>query len=155
MSRSRIASPPGITLNRVVPLCLFVLLALSSCRVNLPQVPIQDEPSSQEMPNQAPSDIPEATPLTVTPSLALPPEQGEINTEFVREKVSEGNGNWPFVPLDDPEFVTAEQALFIGPLDLVLGVSLYGESKAYPISMMWFHHVANDTIGGEPIAVTY
>ena len=57
--------------------------------------------------------------------------------------------------MDDPEFVTADEADFVDPQDLVLGAYINNEAKAYPTSMMWFHHVANDTIGGEPVAVTY
>ena len=155
MRKSRNSPAIEIALNRAVPLGLLFMLALSSCGANLPQVPNQEQPSPQEMPDQVPSDIPQKKPIVENPSLTPQSEQGGINTSFIRDKVTEGNGNWPFVPLDNPEFVTADQATYIGALDLVLGVSLYGESKAYPINMMWFHHVANDTIGGHPIAVTY
>ena len=74
---------------------------------------------------------------------------------FVPQKVSGDRDSWPFVSLDDPDFVTADDAGFLEPGDLVLGVALGGEAKAYPTAMMWFHHVANDMIGGQPIAVTY
>ncbi len=74
---------------------------------------------------------------------------------FVPQKVTGNPDSWPFVALDDPDFVTADNAGFLDPGDLVLGVALGGEAKAYPTAMMWFHHVANDTIGGQPIAVTY
>jgi hypothetical protein len=39
--------------------------------------------------------------------------------------------------------------------DRVIGVSLGGESRAYPIRVMNWHEVVNDTVGGIPIAVTY
>jgi hypothetical protein len=38
---------------------------------------------------------------------------------------------------------------------LVLGLDWRGEARAYPLSMMWFHHIANDNIGGWPVLVTY
>lgn len=38
---------------------------------------------------------------------------------------------------------------------LVLGVSINGESKAYPIEIIGYHHQVQDTIGGEPVIVTY
>jgi hypothetical protein len=42
------------------------------------------------------------------------------------------------------------------PLDkLVVGVSLKGESKAYPIEIIGYHHQVQDTIAGEPVIVTY
>ena len=38
---------------------------------------------------------------------------------------------------------------------LVIGVTLNGESKAYPISYLGYHHQVMDTIGGKPVIVTY
>ena len=39
----------------------------------------------------------------------------------------------------------------------VVGVELDGESRAYPINMLSRpdHHVVNDVLGGQPIAVTW
>jgi hypothetical protein len=38
---------------------------------------------------------------------------------------------------------------------LVIGVTLNGEAKAYPIRFLGFHHQVQDTIGGQPVMVTY
>jgi Protein of unknown function (DUF3179) len=38
---------------------------------------------------------------------------------------------------------------------VVLGVTINGESKAYPISMLVYHHQVRDVLGGKPIMVTY
>lgn len=38
---------------------------------------------------------------------------------------------------------------------LILGVVIKGESKAYPIEVIGYHHQVRDTVGGEPIIVTY
>ena len=38
---------------------------------------------------------------------------------------------------------------------LVIGVSLNGEAKAYPIEIIGYHHQVQDTLAGEPIMVTY
>ncbi len=37
----------------------------------------------------------------------------------------------------------------------ILGISLNGESKAYPIQFLGYHHQVRDSIGGKPIMVTY
>ena len=63
--------------------------------------------------------------------------------------------NSRFVPLDNPESVSADAATFLQPEDRVLGLTVGGESRAYPISMMTFHHVANDVLGGLPVLVTF
>ncbi len=44
---------------------------------------------------------------------------------------------------------------YIVDTDRVIGVTLNGESRAYPIRFMFWHEVINDTLGGVPIAVTY
>lgn len=38
---------------------------------------------------------------------------------------------------------------------LILGISLNGESKAYPIQFLGYHHQVRDSIGGKEIMVTY
>ena len=39
--------------------------------------------------------------------------------------------------------------------DRVLGVTINGETRAYPIRYLQGHEIINDTLGGEPIAVTF
>jgi Protein of unknown function (DUF3179) len=39
--------------------------------------------------------------------------------------------------------------------DQVLGVSMGGESRAYPIPFLSWHEIVNDTIGGVSIAATW
>ena len=62
---------------------------------------------------------------------------------------------WMFHPLPQPHFVAASGAAFVEPADLVLAVSLNGESAAYPIRQLAYHHVVNDIVGGVPLAATY
>jgi len=38
---------------------------------------------------------------------------------------------------------------------LVIGVSNNGEAKAYPIQFLGYHHQVQDTIGGNPMIITY
>jgi hypothetical protein len=39
--------------------------------------------------------------------------------------------------------------------NLVVGVSVGSESKAYPVELIGYHHQVRDTIGGKPVMVTY
>jgi len=39
--------------------------------------------------------------------------------------------------------------------DRVLGVVLGGEARAYPLNVLCWHEIANDTLAGAPIAATY
>ena len=61
----------------------------------------------------------------------------------------------PFVPLDNPQFLKAEAATYLPEDDLVLGLEWQGEARAYPIRMLRYHHIVNDTVGGQPLLVTY
>lgn len=38
---------------------------------------------------------------------------------------------------------------------LVVGVEINGESRAYPVQFIGYHHQVQDTVGGEPILVTF
>lgn len=66
--------------------------------------------------------------------------------------------------LDDPLTIPGEDVLevnrrergkFLVSADPVIGVTIAGESRAYPLRVMNAHEVCNDTLGGVPIAVTY
>ncbi len=39
--------------------------------------------------------------------------------------------------------------------DRVIGVEINGEARAYPLLVLNCHEIVNDTLGGQPIAVTY
>ena len=55
-----------------------------------------------------------------------------------------------------PQFVSATEALpQMGPSERVLGVSIDGEHRAYPLNMLSRHEIVNDTVGGKPVAVTW
>jgi Protein of unknown function (DUF3179) len=38
---------------------------------------------------------------------------------------------------------------------LIIGVALHGEARAYPIEVIGYHHQVRDTVGGQPVMVTY
>lgn len=58
--------------------------------------------------------------------------------------------------IDDPKFVTgAEGGTQLLPDDLVIGVVVNGEARAYGVAFLSRHEIVNDTVGGRPIAVTW
>jgi hypothetical protein len=59
-----------------------------------------------------------------------------------------------FHPVGEPTYLAADRAT-IDANDMVIAVTLGGESRAYPIREMGYHHVVNDRLHGLPIAVTY
>ncbi len=78
--------------------------------------------------------------------------------------VSSGVAAGSIRALDDPEVMTSAEmaALYSGrrtkyltSVDPVVGVVIAGEARAYPLRVLNWHEVVNDTLGGRPIAVTY
>lgn len=58
--------------------------------------------------------------------------------------------------IEDPEYVEAEQAAdFLGEDELVIAMAHNGDKRAWPIRILDFHEIVNDTIGGDPVAITW
>ena len=56
----------------------------------------------------------------------------------------------------EPEFTTVEEAdAQLEPHNLVLGLSINGDHRAYSIPTLSSHEIVNDTVGGQPVAVTW
>lgn len=58
--------------------------------------------------------------------------------------------------IDNPQFYTVADAdeEYVDQ-EMVLGVSLEGEKRAYSTTLLNRHEIVNDTVGGHPIAVTW
>jgi hypothetical protein len=57
--------------------------------------------------------------------------------------------------LDNPKMLEASQAEYLGDDNLVFGVSINGDARAYPLRIMGWHEMFNDVIGGVPVALAY
>jgi hypothetical protein len=59
-------------------------------------------------------------------------------------------------PIDKPRPTSEAHAdKWLSAREPVLAVELDGQARAYPIQILVWHEIANDTLGGRPIAVTY
>jgi hypothetical protein len=54
-----------------------------------------------------------------------------------------------------PSFENAAEANWIAGSDSVVGVSINGDARAYPVAILSGREIVNDTVGGVPIAVTW
>jgi hypothetical protein len=82
-----------------------------------------------------------------------------------REKiVSGGMVTDALPPLDEPKAITLAELAgletigrgkYLVPTDKVIAVVLNGAARAYPLRVLVWHEVVNDTVGGIPIVVTY
>ena len=59
--------------------------------------------------------------------------------------------------LDNPKMISAAVASYdyLLPDDLVFGVEINGDARAYPLRIMGWHEMFNETIGGVPVALAY
>lgn len=57
--------------------------------------------------------------------------------------------------LDNPKLVSADDAGYVRDDDLVFGVEINGDARAYPLRIMGWHEMFNDVIGGVPVALAY
>ena len=57
--------------------------------------------------------------------------------------------------LDNPAMVEADKADYLDPGDPVFGISVNGDSRAYPLRILDWHEMANDVVGGVPVSLAY
>ena len=70
--------------------------------------------------------------------------------------VLQDDGSSRSIPsLVEPAMVEAEEAVYLESTDRVFGVSINGDARAYPLRIMNWHEMANDVVGGVPVALAY
>ncbi len=57
--------------------------------------------------------------------------------------------------IDAPEFERATDVGFLQPQEAVVTLALNGDARAYPTQVLLWHEIVNDTVGGEPVTITY
>lgn len=74
-----------------------------------------------------------------------------VFTWFARQNHFE----WMFNPLGGAQFARVSEIDFLSDSEMVLAVNVNGEAVAYPVTLMGYHHIAHDVVGGVPITATY
>lgn len=97
---------------------------------------------------------------------------GPIPSEEISENIQVTNGVKHIVPLDeilsggppkdgipsidDPKFVSVSDGdKFLDDDEIVFGIFLNGEARAYPKQILVWHEIVNDDIKGQPVLITY
>jgi uncharacterized protein DUF3179 len=76
----------------------------------------------------------------------------EINTDLIKQGGPPKDG----IPaLTNPDFLSANKVNYLQNKDAVIGVSVNGEHRAYPLKIMNYHEIVNDEVGGEAIVISY
>lgn len=86
---------------------------------------------------------------TITPGGA----KSKIDTNRI---LSGGPGKDGIPSIDSPKFWTpGEASEFLKDEDVVLGLEIGQEARAYPLRILNWHEIVNDEIFGQPILITY
>ena len=56
--------------------------------------------------------------------------------------------------IDDPQFVALSES-DLADIEPVISLEINGDARAYPLQILIWHEIVNDTVGGVPVAVTY
>ncbi len=57
--------------------------------------------------------------------------------------------------IDNPAFIPLSAAVDLARMEPVIGINIDGDARAYPLRILMWHEIVNDTVGGIPVAVTY
>ena len=145
----------------LIPIIIFVFVLLKAC------APVEDTRNSVEQENELKASTP--TPLVISEPTPNPGEETvptqfgiEFSTDFSKRSVSFDeilSGGPPkdgIPPIDEPTFVSVEKAdEWIDDAEPVIALNINGAARAYPIQVLMWHEIVNDSLGGKPVAVTF
>jgi hypothetical protein len=136
-----------VRLPRSLPIAVVVLAGCSA------SVPTGDQasPSAVTVPQAV------ASPKEQTPSAILWPDNPILPPPLVRPEELRPGGPPPdgIPPIDEPRFLRTAEVDFLDDREPVLALEIDGEARAYPIQVMIWHEIVNDTVAGVPVSVTY
>jgi len=86
----------------------------------------------------------------------VPPFGDRENMRIRLEEIVWGGALYDDIPsLDQAKMLTVDEADYLLDTDLVFGVEINGDARAYPLRIMGWHEMVNDVIGGVPVALAY
>jgi hypothetical protein len=116
-----------------------------------------DEPTGIDRGTPAPVEQVDASPAEDVPSALGDPRDDRFPEPVVDpdELVSGGPPPDGIPSIDDPRFLRADEVGFLADSEPVLALEVGDEARAYPVQVLIWHEIVNDTIDGIPVAVTY
>ena len=132
----------------------------------VPQAAASPQPEPTSPPSPAPSPEPTEVPAVSSESQSTSDPWGDDDADPFRITSIVENGKryevMTILPKDairaifSPNFFTTEGAINqYRDTDLVIGVSIGDEHRAYNVAYLSGHEIVNDVVGGKPIAVTW
>ncbi len=79
-----------------------------------------------------------------------------VRHEIRLEEITWGGVYKDGIPaLTNPKLIAAKDAAYLTPDELVFGVEINGDTRAYPLRIMDWHEMFNDVVGGVPVSLAY
>jgi hypothetical protein len=106
----------------------------------------------------APSEPDSSATVPAGPSALTDPQSDEFPPPLVPidEIISGGPPPDGIPPLDAPVFVDVADAVDeLEGAEAVVALEINGDARAYPVRVMIWHEIVNDTVGDVPVSVTY
>ncbi len=58
--------------------------------------------------------------------------------------------------IDAPKYASVKDAdAFMGPDEMVIGINIKGDKRAYSVPLLSSHEIVNDVVGGSAVSVTW
>ncbi len=135
------------------------ILFLGACGAPVPSVQNGEAPAGregattasvvlEEVGGSAAEDVPSALDRIDDPALPQP----LVDPEQVRSGGVPPDG---IPPIDVPRFVPAAGVDWLTPDEPVLAPAIGTPARAYPVRILIWHEIVNDTIDGRPVVVSY
>ena len=161
---------------------LLGLVVFTACSAALGSPAVEPAPPTDEPDDTETEDVQAAPSEPVDePAISGSAQENDVNimtednrSQRLRSLTATWNTNWnrhtvPYDELlsggpprdgiqsiDDPSFVSNEEAAdWLAPNEPVIALELNGDARAYPLSIITWHEIVNDVVGGEPVAVTF
>jgi hypothetical protein len=135
-------------------------LLLAACSTEEPgedragETPADEEPVEVE-----PVEVEQvaSTAKEIVPSALDDPTANGLPAPMIdMERVVSGGPPPDGIPsIDRPRFHQTGDVTFLSDREPVVAVEVNGDARAYPVQILTWHEIVNDTIGGEPVSVTY
>ena len=134
---------------------LGLAAAVTLPAVTTPQstVTAQDDPSSEFEPLRPGQIEDPGTPRFSTRGWAT---NFDISAVPYHEIFSGGPGKDGIPAINEPKFESIEDArAWVTGQGPVIALEIDGDARAYPLAVLTWHEIVNDTVGGEPVIVTF
>lgn len=94
---------------------------------------------------------------TETPPLKDFPKMNYANSVVDFGEIMSGGVPRDGIPaIDDPKFVSQQDAAeWLSPQEPVIALDIGGEARAYPLQILIWHEIVNDTLNGQAVSVTF